>query len=73
MERKILVLTFADSMEKPFRLRVEDPKESLSEIEVKSAMETILGNDVFPAEGSLARVVSAEIYVTSTQEIFKEN
>ena len=68
--KKVLVMTFEDDQGKPFSLRVNDPKEELSGQEVAEAMNDIMSANVFPKEGSLTKVVTAELVSTTVESLF---
>lgn len=68
--KQVLIMTFEDSEGKPFTLRVNDPKEGLTEDEVGQAMNTIMSSNAFPKEGTLQRVVSAELVSTEVETLF---
>lgn len=64
-----LVMTFKSSDDKNISISVDDPREDLSEREIKEAMDTILEKDIFsPNGGSLVSSVSAKVVQTDTTE-----
>ena len=64
-----LVMTFKCSDDKNISISVDDPREDLSEREIKEAMDTILEKDIFsPNGGSLVSSVSAKVVQTDTTE-----
>lgn len=64
-----LVMTFKSSDDKNISISVDDPREDLSEREIKEAMDTILEKDIFsPNGGSLVSAVSAKVVQTDTTE-----
>ena len=64
-----LVMTFKSSDDKSVSISVDDPREDLSESEIKEAMDTILEKDIFsPNGGSLVSAVSAKVVQTDTTE-----
>ena len=71
MDKKVLVMTFADSTNKDFNLRVDEPKEGLAEAEIRTSMDTILASNVFPQEGQLSKTKKAEIIVTTSNILFE--
>lgn len=64
---KRLLMTFKNSDDKKISLSVEDPKDDITEEEIKSAMELILAKNIFAPNGmDLVAVVEAKIVVTDT-------
>lgn len=64
---KRLLMTFKNSDDKKISLSVEDPKDDLTEEEIKSAMELILTKNIFAPNGmDLVAVVEAKVIVTDT-------
>lgn len=68
--KQVLILIFEDDEGKRFTLRVNDPKEDLTREEVGQAMNEILASKVFPKEGNLTKVVSAEMVSTDVDVLF---
>ena len=66
---KRLVMVFKTDSDNNVSISVDNPKDSLKESEIKSAMETIIAKDVFaPKEEKLVALVEARIVVTNTNE-----
>ena len=66
---KRLVMVFKTDNDNNVSISVDNPKDSLKESEIKSAMETIIAKDVFaPKEEKLVALVEARIVVTNTNE-----
>ena len=66
---KKLVMVFATNKDKNVSLSVDKPKASLGEAQIKSAMETIVAQNIFGPNGEdLARCVEAKIVTTNTNE-----
>ena len=66
---KKLVMVFATNGEKNVSLSVDNPKASLKEAEIKSAMETIVAQNIFAPNGEdLVKCVEAKIVTTNTNE-----
>ena len=66
---KRLVMVFKTDADANVSISVDNPKDSLKESEIKSAMETIIAKDVFaPKEEKLVALVEARIVVTNTNE-----
>ena len=66
---KRLVMVFKTDNDNNVSISVDNPKDSLKESEIKSAMEIIIAKDVFaPKEEKLVALVEARIVVTNTNE-----
>ena len=66
---KKLVMVFATNGDRNVSLSVDNPKASLGEAQIKSAMETIVAQNIFaPNEEDLVRCVEAKIVTTNTNE-----
>ena len=64
---KKLVMTFKTTDDKKVSISVDNPREDLSENEIKSAMELIIDKSIFSPNGEeLAALVSAKIVQTDT-------
>ena len=64
---KKLVMTFKTSDDKKVSISVDNPREDLSEDEVKTAMELIKDKNIFAPNGAdLAALVSAKVVQTDT-------
>ena len=64
---KKLVMTFKTTDDKKVSISVDNPREDLSEEEIKTAMELIKDKNIFAPGGSdLASLVSAKIVQTDT-------
>ena len=62
-----LVMTFKTTDDKKVSLTVDNPREDLTEEEVKSAMELIKEKNIFaPGGADLASLVSAKVVETDT-------
>ena len=62
-----LVMTFKTTDDKKVSLTVDNPREDLTEEEVKSAMELINEKNIFaPGGADLASLVSAKVVETDT-------
>ena len=62
-----LVMTFKTTDDKKVSLTVDNPREDLSEEEVKTAMELIKEKNIFaPGGADLASLVSAKVVQTDT-------
>ena len=66
---KKLVMVFGTNKEKNVSLSVDKPKASLNETQIKSAMETIVAQNIFAPNGEdLVKCVEAKIVTTNTNE-----
>ena len=66
---KRLVMVFATNRDKNVSLSVDNPKASLQEAQVKTAMETIVAQNIFAPNGEdLVKCVEAKIVTTKTDE-----
>ena len=66
---KRLVMVFKTDADTNVSISVDNPKDSLQESVIKSAMETIIAKDVFaPKMEKLVALVEARIVVTNTNE-----
>ncbi|MGL6105782.1 DUF2922 domain-containing protein [Romboutsia sp.] len=64
---KRLVMTFKTVTDKNVSLSVDNPRDNLTEAEIKTAMTVILSKDVFAPNGeSLAALVEAKVVQTET-------
>ena len=62
-------MVFGTNKEKNVSLSVDNPKASLGEAQIKSAMETIVAQNIFAPNGEdLVRCVEAKIVTTNTNE-----
>lgn len=65
-ESKKLVLVFKNSIGKEVSLTIEDPKDTISESEIKDAMDLIVAKNIFKKGGN-AFVSTVEARIVSTQ------
>jgi hypothetical protein len=64
---KKLLMTFKNSNDKKVSLTVEDPREDITEEEIKSVMELVLAKNIFAPNGlDLVSVLEAKVVVTDT-------
>ena len=64
-----LVMTFKSSDNKNVSISLDNPKENLSEKQIKEAMDTILEKDIFSPNGeSLVEAISANVVQTDTTD-----
>lgn len=65
--KKRLVMSFKNSTGKNVSISVDNPREDLTELEIKTNMELILAKNVFAPNGeTLASLVDARIVQTDT-------
>jgi hypothetical protein len=66
---KKLVMVFKTAKGTTSTLTVDEPKEGLTESEIKAVMDTIVSKNIFSTNsGDLIEVKSAEITTTTTKE-----
>ncbi len=72
MEQKVtkkLVMTFKTDYDRNVSISVDNPKSNLQESAIKTAMQTIVTQNVFaPNDEQLVSLVEAKIVVTNTDE-----
>lgn len=67
--KKKLMMTFKTDGDKKVSITVDNPREDLTEAEVKTAMELILSKNIFEVSGySFIALVDAKIVETGTTE-----
>ena len=68
-QTKKLVMTFKSSDNKKVSLSVDNPREDITENEIKSAMDLIVSKNIFAPNGSdIVDVFEAKVIVTGTTE-----
>ena len=68
-QTKKLVMTFKNSDDKKVSLSVDNPREDITENEIKSAMDLVVSKNIFAPNGSdIVDVVEAKVIVTDTTE-----
>ena len=68
-QTKKLVMTFKSSADKKVSLSVDNPREDITENEIKSAMDLVVSKNIFAPNGSdIVAVVEAKVIVTDTTE-----
>lgn len=66
---KKLVMTFKTDYDRNVSISVDNPKSNLQESAIKTAMQTIIDQNIFaPAGEQLVSLVEAKIVVTNTDE-----
>ena len=64
---KRLVMTLKAADDKSVSLTIDDPRENLTEKEIKDAMELVVSKNIFaPGGADIASTVSAKVVVTDT-------
>lgn len=64
-----LLMTFKDEDAKRVSLTVDEPKEDLTETEIKDVMDLVVSKNIFAPNGlSIVGAVEAKIIVTDTTE-----
>ena len=64
---KRLVMTFKTTDDKSVSLTIDDPREDLTEEEIKDAMELVVSKNIFaPGGADIVSAVSAKVVVTDT-------
>lgn len=66
-QTKRLLMTFKTSDDKKVSLSIDDPREDITEGEIKSAMDLIVSKNIFPPNGGdIVQAVEAKVVVTDT-------
>ncbi len=64
---KRLLMTFKDEDEKKISLSVDNPRENITEAEIKAVMDLIVAKNIFAPNGmDLVAAVEAKVVVTDT-------
>ncbi len=67
---KKLLMSFLTALGKTSSLALDEPKAGLTETEVRTAMQSIVTQDVFNTpNGNLTGIKSAEIIITTTETL----
>lgn len=70
MNKSRLELIFRTDVNKKARISIDNPKEDLTEVEIRSCMENIIAKDIFkPKSGSFVGIEGARIVTTGVEEI----
>ena len=65
-----LEMEFKDIQGKKFGLSLEEPRENLTEIEVKTAMEEVIAKNIFATSaGDIVEAVGAKLVTTTVEEL----
>ena len=66
-QTKRLVMTFKTDDAKKISLSVDDPREDVSEAEIKSAMDLVVSKNIFAPGGcDIVEAIEAKVVVTDT-------
>ena len=66
-QTKRLLMTFKTSDDKKVSLSIDDPREDITEGEIKSAMDLIVSKNIIaPNGGDIVQAVEAKVVVTDT-------
>ena len=66
-QTKRLVMTFKTDGDKKVSLVVDDPRDDISESEIKAAMDLVIAKNIFAPNGAdIAEAVEAKVVVTDT-------
>ena len=66
-QTKRLVMTFKTDGDKKVSLVVDDPRDDISESEIKAAMDLVIAKNIFaPNGGNIVQAVDAKVVVTDT-------
>ena len=66
-QTKRLVMTFKTTDDKKISLSVDDPREDVTEAEIKSAMDLVVSKNIFAPNGAdIVSAVEAKVVVTDT-------
>ena len=66
-QTKRLVMTFKTDDDKKISLSVDDPREDVSEAEIKSAMDLVVAKNIFAPGGcDIVEALEAKVVITDT-------
>lgn len=69
MAKRRLEMVFKNQKDKTSRLSLDNPREDVTESDIRAAMENIVSTNIFEtADGDLVSVVSARIVRTDVEE-----
>ncbi|MGL5752404.1 MAG: DUF2922 domain-containing protein [Paraclostridium sp.] len=67
--KKRLIMSFMSTLGRKVSISVDDPREDITETEIKECMDLIVERNIFAPNGAdLASTVEAKIVVTDTSE-----
>ena len=62
-----LIMTFKTTDDKSVSLSIDDPREDITETEIKTAMELVVSKNIFaPGGADILKAVGAKVVVTDT-------
>ena len=66
-QTKRLLMTFKTSDDKKVSLSIDDPRDDISESEIKAAMDLVIAKNIFAPNGDdIVQAVDAKVVVTDT-------
>ncbi|NLX63036.1 MAG: DUF2922 domain-containing protein [Tissierellia bacterium] len=70
MEKAKLEMEFLDSAGKKFKLTIDEPRDDITDQEIKAVMDDIIARDIFfTSSGNLVSANAARIIRTTTEEM----
>ena len=67
--KKRLVMSFKNELDRVVSLSVDDPREDITEVEIKNFMDMVVEKKIFNPNGAeIVAVVEAKVVVTDTTE-----
>lgn len=70
MDRAKLEMEFLDSAGKKFKLTIDEPRDDITDQEIKAVMDDIIARDIFfTSSGNLVSANAARIIRTTTEEM----
>ncbi len=70
MDKSVLEMEFLDTAGKKFKITIDEPRENLTEQDIRSVMDEIVEKDVFfSTAGDIVAVSGARIVTTRVEEL----
>ena len=67
--KKRLVMSFKNELDRVVSISVDDPREDITEVEIKNFMQMVVEKKIFNPNGAeIVAVVEAKVVVTDTSE-----
>ena len=67
--KKRLVMSFKNTLDRAVAISVDDPREDITEAEIKAVMDMIVEKNIFAPNGAdIVETVEAKVIVTDTTE-----
>ena len=67
--KKRLVMSFKNELDRVVSISVDDPREDITEVEIKNFMQLVVEKQIFNPNGAeIVAVVEAKVVVTDTTE-----